>query len=124
MLDFNGKIIPFSLLSLLSFTLDYDGKFLKVYVLKLRHVFYIFSLTKKIRIRDQIEIKILMFHFSVKSISIIFFKISFGRESDNKLLISHEETGFFLSTFFLLFVGTFIYLLFFDFELLMNQSAQ
>ena len=112
MLDFNGKITPFSLLSLLPFTLVYDGKFLKVCVLKLLLVFYIFSLPKKIGIRDQIEIKILVFHLSVKSISIIFFKITFGRESDNKLLILYDETGFFLSAFFFLFVGAFIYLFF------------
>ena len=70
---------------------------------------WLFSLNKKIRIRDQIEIKILIFHQSVKSISIIFFLITFGRESDNKLLISYDETGFFLSAFFLLFVGTFVF---------------
>ena len=61
MLDFNGKSTPFPLLSLVSFTLDYNGKFLKVCVLKILLVFYIFSLTKKI-IQDQIKIKILIFH--------------------------------------------------------------
>ena len=59
MLDFNGKGTPFPLLS---FTLDYNGKFRKVCVLKMLLVFYISSLTKKIRIRDQIEIKVPIFH--------------------------------------------------------------
>ena len=62
MLDFNGTSTPFPLLSLLSFTLDYNGKFLKVCVLKILLVFYIFSQTKKVRIGDQIEIEILIFH--------------------------------------------------------------
>ena len=62
MLDFNGKSIRFPLLSLLSFTLDYNGKSLKVCLRKILHVFHNFYLTKKIRTRDQIEIKILIFH--------------------------------------------------------------
>ena len=62
MLDFNGKSTPYPLLSLLSFTLDYNGKFVKLCVHKIPLVLYIFSLTKKVRIRDQREIKILIFH--------------------------------------------------------------
>ena len=103
MLDFNGKSTLFPLLSLLSFTLDYSGKLLYMGIL------YIFSPTRKIRILDQIENKILIFHQSCQSISIIFFLITFGWESDNKLLISYNEAGFFLSAFFLLFVGTFVF---------------
>ena len=109
MLGFNGKSNLLASLSLLSFTLDYNGKSLKVCVLKILPFFYIFSLTKKIRIRDQIEIKILIFYFSVKSISIILFLITFGRESDSKLLISYDEIFIFLSAFLLLFVGMFLF---------------
>ena len=109
MLGFNGKSNLLPSLSLLSFTLDYNGKTLKVCVLKILPFFYIFSLTKKIRIRDQIEIKILIFYYSVKSISIILFLITFGRESDSKLLISYDEIFIFLSAFFLLFVGMFLF---------------
>ena len=109
MIDFNGKSSSFPLLSLLSFILDYNRKFLKVCVLKILLVFHIFSLTKKIGIRDQIEIKILIFRWSIRSISIIFFLITLGSESDNKLLKSHDEIGFFLSAYFLLFVGTFVF---------------
>ena len=44
-------------------TVIHTGKFLKLCVIKIILDFYFFfSLTKKIRIRDQIEMKILIFH--------------------------------------------------------------